>query len=153
MSSVKDHWSAFRSPTFDVTGILGHCQQNMRCRDLELNVMDCTDVYGKKGLMKQCLTEYQDLMECLYHKKQVSIFVQIICYFYCPHWLTNFRCQPCHSCKPQWEKVWSSSIIPCNLELWSNNKVVDTWAGIYQNLWWSRYSRSYLKFVNISKIL
>ncbi|KAG8198902.1 hypothetical protein JTE90_015114 [Oedothorax gibbosus] len=34
--------------------------------------MDCTDVYGKKGLMQQCLSEYQDLMECMFHKKQLA---------------------------------------------------------------------------------
>ncbi|XP_055943386.1 NADH dehydrogenase [ubiquinone] iron-sulfur protein 5-like [Argiope bruennichi] len=70
MTCVNDYYSYFHSPFADYLGLFAHSQHIHRCRELELNVLDCTDVYGRKGLKKQCATEYEDFLECLYNKKQ-----------------------------------------------------------------------------------
>ncbi|GIY56321.1 complex I-15 kDa [Caerostris darwini] len=70
MAGINQHYSYFRSPFGDVIGLFANSQHYPRCRELELNVLDCTDVYGHKGLTKQCNLEYEDYLECLYNKKQ-----------------------------------------------------------------------------------
>ncbi|GIY31813.1 complex I-15 kDa [Caerostris extrusa] len=70
MAAINQHYSYFRSPFGDVLGLFANSQHYPRCRELELNVLDCTDVYGHKGLTKQCNLEYEDYLECLYNKKQ-----------------------------------------------------------------------------------
>lgn len=59
----------FKSPLSDLIGVYSSCQLNTRCRDLELNLVDCLDVYGKKGFFKQCVDEFSDYLECLHNAK------------------------------------------------------------------------------------
>ncbi|KFM61471.1 hypothetical protein X975_25529, partial [Stegodyphus mimosarum] len=70
MAAVNPYNSPFHSPVGDLLGMFGHCQHIKKCRELELNVLDCTDVYGHKGLAKQCREAYEDLYECIHGEKQ-----------------------------------------------------------------------------------
>ncbi|GFQ78528.1 uncharacterized protein TNCT_628901, partial [Trichonephila clavata] len=70
MTCINEYYSPFRSPFNDVLGLVANSQHYVRCRELELNVLDCTDVYGRKGLTRQCALEYGDFLECLHNTKQ-----------------------------------------------------------------------------------
>ncbi|XP_054711799.1 uncharacterized protein LOC129221353 [Uloborus diversus] len=69
MTGVHPFYSVTRSPFMDINGQFGNVQHIPRCRDMELNVMDCQDVYGKKGLIKQCRDVYEDYYECVWNEK------------------------------------------------------------------------------------
>lgn len=71
-AGIRPYYSSFRSPFGDLLAFFGNCQATPNCRELELNVLDCTDVYGHKGLLKQCKEAYDDFAECIYNRKQVS---------------------------------------------------------------------------------
>ncbi|XP_015915495.1 NADH dehydrogenase [ubiquinone] iron-sulfur protein 5 [Parasteatoda tepidariorum] len=73
MSGISPYLhSPFRTPFGDALAQLGNCQHYWRCRELELNVLDCTDVYGHKGLTKQCKEELADYYECLFGDKSLA---------------------------------------------------------------------------------
>ncbi|XP_013782778.1 uncharacterized protein LOC106467016 isoform X2 [Limulus polyphemus] len=62
--------SFIRTPLTDFFGCLGASQGNLRCRDLELNMMNCLEAYGLRNGSQNCINEIDDYKECRTLNKQ-----------------------------------------------------------------------------------
>lgn len=67
-------WPFIRSPFTDLTAHLVNHQNNGRCADMEMKVMDCMEAYGvDKGTIK-CDALIKDFQECTGMEKQLRRF-------------------------------------------------------------------------------
>ncbi|XP_076317341.1 NADH dehydrogenase (ubiquinone) 15 kDa subunit isoform X2 [Tachypleus tridentatus] len=64
--------SFIRTPFTDFFGCLGASQGNLRCRDFELNMMNCLEAYGLRNGSEMCKNEIDDYKECRSQKKQIK---------------------------------------------------------------------------------
>ena len=51
--------------------------ENAKCAGFEMNAMKCVEAYGTLQRDK-CLDYFDDLKECMYHEKEVSVFIILL---------------------------------------------------------------------------